>query len=124
MLITRYSSFTLTYYGVLSGVAILALLAPVEQPLAQVSAMSAASAYSIVYMGLFASGLGYLLYTYSVASLGPTRTAGVVYALVPVFVAMLAWWFFDQPVTTPMVLSMVLILTGLRLILKRALRKN
>ncbi len=116
-LVTRYSSFTLTYYGVLSGVAILALLALVEQPFAQVSAMSAASWYSILYMGLFASGIGYLLYTYSVASLGPTRTAGAVYALVPVFVVVLAWLFFDQPITAPMMLSMTLILTGLRLIL-------
>jgi len=68
---------------------------------------------------LFASGVGYLLYTYSVASLGPTRTSGAVYGLVPIFVAVLAWLFFKEPITLPMVFSMLLVLTGLRLILKQ-----
>lgn len=113
----RYSSFTLTYYAFLSGVAILVGLALTEDPLIQISAMSATSWYSVLYMGLFASGVGYLLYTYSVAGLGPTRTAATVYALVPMFVAVLAWLFFQQPVNTPMVFSMVLVVAGLRLIL-------
>lgn len=119
MLVARYSSFTLTWYAVLGGVIMLGLLGLAEQPLAQVAAMSATSLYSIVYMGLFASGLGYLLYTYSVASIGPTRTSGAVYGLVPLFVAVLAWLFFKEPITMPMVFSMLLVLTGLRLILKQ-----
>jgi drug/metabolite transporter (DMT)-like permease len=118
-LVARYSSFTLTWYAVLGGVVVLGLLGFVEQPLAQVAAMSATSLYSIVYMGVFASGVGYLLYTYSVASLGPTRASGVVYGLVPVFVSVLAWMFFKEPITLPMVFSALLVLTGLRLILKQ-----
>lgn len=118
-LVARYSSFTLTWYAVLGGVIILSLLGLVEQPLVQIAAMSAASLYSIVYMGLFASGVGYLLYTYSVASIGPTRTSGAVYGLVPIFVAVLAWLFFEEPITMPMVFSMLLVLTGLGLILKK-----
>lgn len=116
---TRYSSFGLTYHAVLSGVLILGVLSNVEQPLSQVSDMSLTSLISILYMGLFASGLGYLLYTLCIAELGPTRTSGAVYGLVPVLVALLAWLFFEQLITTPMVFSMVLVLPGLCLILRK-----
>lgn len=115
----RYASFTTTYYAVVFGTVALALLSLSEEPLTQAAAMSSASWYSVVYMGLFASGLGYLLYTHCIDKLGPTRASGSVYALVPVFVALLAWMFFGQPVTAPMILSIALILAGLRLILKQ-----
>jgi len=118
-LVAKYSSFTLTWYAVLGGVVILALLAPVEQPFTQLAAASVTSVVSIVYMGVFASGVGYLLYTYSVARLGPTRTSGAVYWLVPVFVAVLAWLFFEEPITASMLFSMFLVLAGLRLVLKK-----
>lgn len=115
---TRYSSFTLTFHAVLSGVIILAFLASAHQPLSQLMVMSSTSWYALIYMGVFASGLGYLLYTYCVSNLGPTRTSTTVYALVPLFVTALAWVLFGQSITTAMLVSAVLILTGLYLVLR------
>jgi drug/metabolite transporter (DMT)-like permease len=47
----------------------------------QLSQMSSASLLSILYMGIGASGLGYLQYALSVTKIGPTKTASVVYRL-------------------------------------------
>ena len=66
-------------------------------------------------MGVGTSGLGYLLYNRAIALSGPTRTAGVVYSLVPLGVAALAWAWFGEPVTGIMAGSTVLILAGLYL---------
>ena len=114
----RYSSFTLTFHAVLSGVIILGVLASSEQPLSQLVGMSGRSWYALIYMGVFASGLGYLLYTYCVSSLGPTRTSTTVYALVPLFVTVLAWVIFGQSITTSMLISAAMILPGLYLVLR------
>ena len=64
------------------------------------------------------SGIGYLLFNLSVAKIGPTRTAGVVYSLVPVFVAILALLFFAEAITFVMIASGGLILIGLRLMMQ------
>ena len=69
-------------------------------------------------MGVGGSGLGYLLYNHSVHILGPTRTASLVYGTVPVFVALLAYLFFHEGVSGPMLLSGLLIILGLRLVLR------
>jgi drug/metabolite transporter (DMT)-like permease len=69
-------------------------------------------------MGVGASGIGYLLFNLSVAKIGPTRTAGFVYSLVPVFVAILALLFFAETITLVMIASGGLILLGLRLMMQ------
>ncbi|HOT01630.1 MAG TPA: EamA family transporter, partial [Acidobacteriota bacterium] len=69
----------------------------------------------ILYLGIGTSALGYLLYNRAISLTGPTRTAGVVYSLVPVGVAALAWIWFSEPVTGIMAGSTILILAGLYL---------
>jgi drug/metabolite transporter (DMT)-like permease len=68
-------------------------------------------------MGIFASGLGYLLYNLSIREIGATRTSSFVYSVIPLVVAVLAWLFFQQSITPAMVVSMALILIGLHLML-------
>ena len=116
-MVERYSGFTLTFYSTLFGVLILLLLAPGESALDQIGRMSAASLVSVIYMGVCASGLGYLLYNLSIHGIGPTRTSSFVYSVIPLIVAALAWLFFREAITPIMIGSVILILLGLRLML-------
>lgn len=116
-LLPAYSGFTLTFYATLFGVACIVALVPVEESLGQLAAMSVASLYSILYMGVFASGLGYLTYNLSIAAVGATRTSSFVYGVIPIIVAVLALVFFDEAITTVMVLSTALVLIGLYYVL-------
>ena len=116
-MVDRYSGFTLTFYSTLSGVLILFLLAPRESALEQIGQMSVESLVSVLYMGVCASGLGYLLYNLSIREIGPTRTSSFVYSVIPLIVAVLAWTFFREAITPIMVASVALILLGLRLML-------
>ena len=116
-MLDRYSGFTLTFYATLFGVVILLVLAPQEAPLADIQEISRASLLAVVYMGICGSGLGYLLYNLSIREIGPTRTSSFVYSVIPLIVAVLALLFFQQPITPIMIVSMILILIGLRMML-------
>lgn len=115
----RYSAFTITFYATAFGVALLIVLAVQEGLPSQVYSMSMRSLYSVIYMGVFASGLGYLLYNGSIARIGPTRTSTIVYSSVPVFVALLSWLLLDEPVTWVIMLSTGMILAGLHATLRQ-----
>jgi drug/metabolite transporter (DMT)-like permease len=116
-LLARHSSLVLTFYATLSGVAILLFVVPLADLTAQMEGMSAASLYAVVYMGVFASGLGYLTYAFSIKTIGPTRTAAFVYSLLPVLVAALAFTFFGERPGAMVLLSAVVILIALHEVL-------
>ena len=113
----RYSGLTITFYAAVAGVGQLLVLASLEGWWRQMGGLSAASWIALLYMGIAASGIAYLLFNLSIQSIGPTRTASTVYSLVPIFVAALAWLFFREPLTVPMVASMGLILLGVNIVL-------
>ncbi len=115
----RYSGFTLTFYATLFGALLLILFAPSEDCFRQIRQISPASFLAVIYMGAGASGAGYLLYNLSIAGIGPTRTSGLVYSFLPMFVAILAFLIFGEPITLVMVFSAALILLGLRLMMRR-----
>lgn len=112
-LLPKYSGFTLALYASFFGVLVLALMSITEKPWLQLRSVSLASVLGVIYMGVFASGLGYLCYNLSIQSIGPTRTSTFVYSLVPVLVAALAFLFFGQPVTWVMGVSLIIIIAGL-----------
>ncbi len=113
---SKYTGLTITFYASLFGVVQLCFLAMSENVPEQISQMSGAVLWALIYMGIVASGLGYLLYNLSIASIGPTRTSSFTYSLIPVFVAILAFLFFREYITPLMILSTVLIITGLYLL--------
>ncbi|MGD1906952.1 MAG: DMT family transporter [Leptolyngbyaceae cyanobacterium] len=114
----RYSGLALTFYAAVSGCLQLLALATGERWWQQLSTLSTASIIALAYMGLAASGVGYLLFNLSVERIGPTRTASVVYGGVPVFVAILAALFFQEGITATMVISMGLIGLGVQFVLR------
>ncbi len=115
----RYSGLTITFYAAVAGVGQLLVLASLERWWQHLATLSLPSLLSILYMGVAASGIAYLLFNLSIQRVGPTRTASVVYSLVPIFVAALAWLFFREPLTVPMVASMGLILLGVNVVLSK-----
>ncbi|MBW4463540.1 MAG: DMT family transporter [Nodosilinea sp. WJT8-NPBG4] len=115
----RYSGLTITFYAAVAGVGQLLVLASLERWWLQLTTLSLASSIAILYMGVAASGVAYLLFNLSIQQVGPTRTASVVYSLVPIFVAGLAWLFFREPLTATMVASMGLILLGVNVVLSQ-----
>lgn len=86
----RYSGLTITFYAAVAGVGQLLVLASLERWWQHLATLSLPSLLSILYMGVAASGIAYLLFNLSIQRVGPTRTASVVYSLVPIFVAALA----------------------------------
>jgi drug/metabolite transporter (DMT)-like permease len=114
----RYSGLALSYYGALFGVAQLLLLTFPELQRNGWPSLSWPSILGVLYMGIGASGIGYLLFTLSTQRIGPTKSTSIVYSGVPVWVALLAWLFFAQSVTPWMLVSMALILLGLRTVLR------
>ncbi|MEM8503642.1 MAG: DMT family transporter [Cyanobacteria bacterium P01_D01_bin.1] len=114
----RYSGLAISYYGALFGVAQLALLVIPELRAAGMPILSLPAVLGIAYMGIGASGIGYLLFTISTQRIGPIKSTSIVYSGVPVWVALLAWLFFSEPVTPWMIVSMALILFGLRTVLQ------
>ncbi len=115
----RYSGLTITFYAAVAGVGQLLVLASLESWWQQLPTISLAAFVAILYMGVAASGIAYLLFNLSIQQVGPTRTASVVYSLVPIFVAALAWLFFREPLTATMVASMGLILLGVNVVLSQ-----
>ena len=105
-------------YGALFGVAQLLLLTIPEVQQTGWPDLSLASLFGVLYMGVGASGIGYLLFTISTRRIGPVKSTSIVYSGVPVWVALLAWIFFQEPITPWMLVSMGLILLGLRTVLK------
>lgn len=113
----KYSGFCLFFYATLFGVAMLLGLAFTENWTQHIKNISIVSFWSVIYMGAVASGVGYLLYTLSIGEIGPTRTSSLVYGLVPIFVAALAWIFFGERITALMGISVAGILLGLYLMM-------
>jgi drug/metabolite transporter (DMT)-like permease len=117
-LIQRYSGFAITFYSAMWGVIILLPLSLFENSYQQILSLSATAIYSILYMGIVASAIGYFLYNLSIEQIGPTRTSSFVYSLVPIFVSILALLFFDETITLLTISSTALIIVGLRFMLK------
>lgn len=124
-MLQRYSPLAVTFLSSLVAVAAMLLLVVFVDLPGQLRTVSPASVLALLYMGLVASGIGYLLYNMSIGQIGPTRTSGVVYSTVPVLTATLALFFFAEPFTVPMLVSIVLVAGGLYLALKtRVSRKT
>ena len=119
----RYSGLAMSYYGALFGVLQLLLLVMPEVFRSGLPHLSLPSILGVMYMGIGASGVGYLLFTISTQRIGPTKSTSIVYSGVPVWVALLAWLFFRESVTPWTIASMCLILLGLRTVLQPAKRK-
>lgn len=82
----------------------------------QVSAISQKSALSLLYLIFIGAILGFSTYTYLIKNVEPTKVS--TYALVnPVVAVILGAWLAGEVISTAMVVSLFLILTGVGMIL-------
>lgn len=113
----KYKSFTLIFYATLFGLIMLFFLAIFEGGITQVQNISLRSIISILYMGIFASGIGYLLYNYSIKDFGPTKTSSIVYSVSTILVTIFSFIFLKETMTFSMIISTVFVISGLHAML-------
>jgi drug/metabolite transporter (DMT)-like permease len=65
--------------------------------------------YEILYVGIFSSGLAFLLQTYTLQNLTPAPAA-IIFSLEGVFAAIFAWLILDQFLNEVKILGIFLIL--------------
>lgn len=74
--------------------------------------MDTSAIVSILYVGIFASLVSYMLWNKSVLLIGASK-AGMVYYTIPVFSGVLAWYFLDEHIGLLHVASGLLIVSGI-----------
>lgn len=72
------------------------------------------AAWAIVYLGVFGSVIGFVLYFYTIKHL-TTGTVALITLVTPVLALWLGAWLNGEPVTPPLVFGAVCILSGLAL---------
>ncbi|WP_043931743.1 DMT family transporter [Bacillus sp. EB01] len=78
-------------------------------------AISPVVASSLIGLGVFSTALGYLLYYYLIASVGPTKTVTVTF-LIPLFGMVWGVIFLKEQITSGMIVGLFIILSSLFLI--------
>jgi len=92
----------------ISAALVLLPIAFITWPESPISMMAWASA---IIMGVFSTGLAYILYFRLIANTGPTNAITVTY-LIPVFAMILGAVVIDEPITLSMIIGGAVILLG------------
>jgi drug/metabolite transporter (DMT)-like permease len=96
------------------GAALLLPPALAEGLVGNLPAFSTVDWASIVYLGVFGTGLGFFWYYQGIKAIGTTR-AGVFINLVPVSAVLLGFFILGEPVSPSLLVGALLVLTGLSL---------
>jgi drug/metabolite transporter (DMT)-like permease len=108
------SPITTAAFQVIFAFTITTVLAfAIENPLA--ASITPAAAFSVVWLGLFGSGMAYLLFFRLLSRWGPTRTSLVAY-LLPVWGIVLGVAVLQEPVDGRVLLGTALIVGGVALV--------
>jgi drug/metabolite transporter (DMT)-like permease len=108
------SPMTIALFQVLFALTITTTLAfTIESPLT--ASVTPQALFSVVWLGLFGSGLAYLLYFRLLGDWGPTRTSLVAY-LLPVWGIALGVAVLEEPVDARVLLGTALIVGGVALV--------
>jgi drug/metabolite transporter (DMT)-like permease len=109
------SLFQVFFAMLMSGVAALAL----EQPVERTAALPVDGIFAVVWLGLFGSGMAYLLFYRLLGSWGPTRVSLVAY-LLPVWGIALGFVVLAEPIHAGLAGGTALILAGIALVNSRS----
>lgn len=110
----RYSPLAMTAYTSIGGTIPLLFWLPQSLEAARFAPMSAL--VSLVIMGIFSSGIGFLLWFYALAKLPAGKVTSFLF-LQPVFVTIIAWFWLSEIPSTVTFIGGVVVLTGVGLIL-------
>lgn len=100
------------FFGmVISATAALA----VERPLTQITSLPFEAVFAVTWLGLFGSGLAYLIFFRLLGRWGPTRTSLVAY-LLPVWGIALGWLVLHEEIHQGLVLGTALVIAGIAIV--------
>ncbi|MDP8904989.1 MAG: DMT family transporter [Chloroflexota bacterium] len=105
------SVFQVFFAMLMSGAAALAF----EAPLTVLTGLPVEAIVAVVWLGLFGSGMAYLLFYRLLARWGPTRVSLVTY-LLPIWGIALGWLVLDEPIHTGLALGTALVLAGIAVV--------
>jgi len=98
-LVRRYGALPVTAWTLWAGTIAIVLVGIPSTLRLDLAALRIEVWLAIVYAGAFSIGVAYMLWSYGLSQLGPTRT-GIFSNLVPVFALAVAWlWLGEQPGT-------------------------
>jgi len=75
------------------------------------------STISLIYLGIFATGLAWLLRYYILKNNGLVFQAQVAY-LIPIFGVVLGFLFLDEVITSKVILSLIAVIIGIYIVKK------
>jgi drug/metabolite transporter (DMT)-like permease len=120
-LIVRYGALPVTAWTLWSGAFAICLIGLPSVFRTDLPALDAQAWFAVVYAGALSIGVAYVLWSYGVRHLGPTRTA--TYSnLVPVFALIGAWILLGERPTGGQFLGAAIIIAGVTLAQTRAWR--
>jgi drug/metabolite transporter (DMT)-like permease len=115
-LLERYTALSLTVYAMLFGsVALIPLLFLNPSIIDQVTAMSAYSWFAIVFLGVFSTVIGYVLWYVGLEIKSTSEVSVYLYAI-PVLSTIISYFLFDDKITLFFVLGGILVIVGLVLV--------
>lgn len=121
LLLHKYSPLAMTSYTSVAGT--LPLLWFLPQSLTAAAAAPWSALFVLLILGVFSSGLGFLLWTYALAKIRAGLVASFLF-LQPVFVILLAWFWLGEIPAARAVAGGAIILIGLTLIVKTPKRAD
>jgi len=115
-LLERYTALSLTVYAMLLGsVALIPLLFLNPSITDQVATMSAYSWFAIVFLGVFSTVIGYVLWYVGLEIKSTSEVSVYLYAI-PVLSTIISYFLFDDKITMFFVLGGILVVIGLVLV--------
>ena len=112
--LTRLSPLVSVTYACLIGAFLLLPPALFEGLRFNVTSYSYAAWFSIIYLGVFGTSLGFIWYYEGIRTIGPSR-AGVFINLVPICAIIMAFFILDEAVDASIVLGAIFVFTGVYL---------
>ena len=115
-LLERYSALSLTVYAILLGsIALIPLLFFNISIIGQVAAMSARSWFAIIFLGVFSTVIGYILWYVGLETKSASEVSVYLYAI-PVLSTIISYFLLNDKITLFFVLGGVLVIIGLVLV--------
>jgi drug/metabolite transporter (DMT)-like permease len=108
-LVRRYGALPVTAWTLWGGTIVIVLIGIPDTVQLDLAGLGIDAWLAIIYAGAFSIGVAYMLWSYGLSLLGPTRT-GVFSNLVPVFALAVAWvWLGEQPGTVQLAGAFIII---------------
>jgi drug/metabolite transporter (DMT)-like permease len=125
----NYNPLSITAYQGLGIILFIPFFLIMDLPDLDFSAVSSVSIYSVLYLGLFGSGICFILLTFAMREIGAAK-ANIFGNLIPVVTAILSFYILKEPMPFLKVIGIAVVIVGLlmsqlgEMLNKRSLKKN